>query len=102
MAPKRVIVYVGRGTLEAETVRLFLESNGIPAFVIQESAGVTFGLTVGPLGEARVLVSADDEANALELLRAMEEGAFILPEDETEVDDDNNGNDDPDEEKPEH
>jgi hypothetical protein len=82
MDPKRVVVYVGHGSLEAETVRLFLESNGVPAAVSQESAGVTFGLTVGPLGEALVLVSSEDETRARELLIAMEEGKFILPEDD--------------------
>jgi hypothetical protein len=84
MDPKMATVYIGQGALDAETVRLFLESNGIPAFVIQESAGVIYGLTLGPLGEARVVVSADNEARAIHLLAAMEEGEFILPGDDIE------------------
>lgn len=84
MEPKMAIVYIGQGTLDAETVRLFLESNGIPAFVIQESAGVIYGLTLGPLGEARVVVSAENEERAIRLLAAMEEGEFILPGDDSE------------------
>jgi hypothetical protein len=82
MEPKRVVVYTANGTLQAETIRLFLESEGVPATVSQESAGVTFGLTVGRLGEARVLVAAEDEQKAIELLDAMEEGEFILPGDD--------------------
>jgi hypothetical protein len=82
MDPKRVVVYTANGTLQAETIRLFLESEGVPATVSQESAGVTFGLTVGRLGEARVLVAAEDEQRAIELLDAMEEGEFIQPGDD--------------------
>jgi hypothetical protein len=82
MQPKRVVVYTAHGTLQAETVRLFLESAGVPAFVSQESAGVTFGLTVGRLGEARVLVAEEDQQKAIDLLDAMEEGEFILPGDD--------------------
>jgi hypothetical protein len=82
MEQKRVVVYIAHGLLEAETVRLFLESNDIPGFVSQESAGVTFGLTVGPLGEAKVYVSSEDQQQAVELLEAMEEGDFVLPGDD--------------------
>jgi hypothetical protein len=100
MDRKRVVVYVGHGTLEAETVRLFLESAGIPAVVIQESAGVTFGLTVGPLGEARVLVSAEDQTRALELLKAMEAGEYILPGDDVDPGYDEEAEEDEDWEQP--
>jgi hypothetical protein len=82
MDPRHVVVYVAHGALEAETVRLFLESEGIDAIIRQESAGVTFGLTVGSLGEARILVPAADQARAIQLLEAMEEGEFILPGDD--------------------
>jgi hypothetical protein len=82
METKPVIVYIAHGTLEAETVRLFLESEGIPAYVSQESAGVTFGLTIGPLGQAKVLVASEDQQKAVELLKDMEEGKFILPGDD--------------------
>lgn len=93
MDAKRVTVYIGRGNLDAETVRLFLGSNGITAYVTQESAGVIYGLTVGPLGEARVLVSADEAERALLLLAAMEEGEFILPGDDIDPGYDEEAND---------
>lgn len=50
------VVYIANGMLEAESVRILLESFGIPAFVNQESAGTTYGLTVGSLGEVEVIV----------------------------------------------
>ncbi len=58
------VVYLANGKLEAESVKLLLESFGIPAFVNQESAGSTYGLTVGLLGEVEVIVplSRLDEA----------------------------------------
>jgi hypothetical protein len=41
---------------EAAIIRGRLESQDIPAVIQQEAVGVVMGLTVGPLGSARVLV----------------------------------------------
>jgi len=77
---KYKVVYYANGLLEAETIKLFLASQGIEAVAYQESAGVTMGLTIGPLGEARVLVPEMQESAALSLLREMENGKFIAEE----------------------
>jgi hypothetical protein len=74
-------VYNASGKLGAEMIRLFLESFGIRSQLIQESAGVTYGLTVGPLGLAEIRVSEEDSEQTREILQAMEEGIFILPDD---------------------
>lgn len=74
MSAKYVQVYTANGMLEAETVRVFLESLGIDAFVSQESAGVTYGLTVGPLGEAKIFVPGDQVDQAMSALKEMEKG----------------------------
>lgn len=74
MMAKYVQVYTANGMLEAESIRLFLESLGMDAFISQESAGVTFGLTVGPLGEARIFVPAEQAEKAVAALKEMEEG----------------------------
>ncbi len=87
METKYVVVYTGNGQLDAEMVRLFLQSEGIEGFITQESAGTTFGLTVGTLGEARVLVPADKAELARKLLDEMEEGRF-LQDDDTGSDED--------------
>ena len=42
--------------LEANIIRGRLESADIPAMVSQEAIGAVMGLTVGPLGSAKVLV----------------------------------------------
>jgi hypothetical protein len=41
---------------EAIIIKSRLDSEGIPAVVQQEAVGTVLGLTVGPLGSARVLV----------------------------------------------
>jgi hypothetical protein len=77
---KYVNVFNANGLLEAESIHLFLESVGIISFVTQESAGISFGLTFGPLGQAKVLVNEAQADEAKELLRKMEEGAFLNTE----------------------
>ncbi len=74
MSAKYVQVYTANGMLEAETIRAFLESMGIEAFVSQESVGMTYGLTVGPLGEARIYVPDDQVDQAISALKEMEKG----------------------------
>ena len=66
-------VFVANGQLEAEIIKIYLESFGIKAFVTQESAGSTLGLTLGPLGRAEVIVSNEEEEEALELINSMNE-----------------------------
>lgn len=79
---KWVQVYAANGNLEGEMICNFLEANGITAVVRQESLGQTYGLTVGPLGEACVYVLVEQESAALELLQKMDEGSLIAPDDE--------------------
>jgi hypothetical protein len=67
-------VYTAEGKLAAEMVRLMLESFNIPATLSQESVGSVYGLTVGPLGETQILVPADKEQEAREILKDMEAG----------------------------
>ncbi len=70
----REIVYIAHGVLDAEMMRAFLESNGIWAFIMQESVGLTYGLTMGPLGECKILVEPDNVAAARELIALYEAG----------------------------
>ncbi len=63
------IVYRASGMAEAEVVKGFLDSEGIPATLDYESAGKVYGLTVDGLGEVRVLVPAawaDEAREALD------------------------------------
>lgn len=74
------VVFVAYGKLEAESVRILLESFGIPAFVNQESAGTVYGLTVGPLGEVEVLVPTKYIPEAKKIINAMKSGELETPE----------------------
>ncbi len=80
---KFVPIYTAYGHLAAEMIRLMLVSMDIPAILSQESAGAVMGLTVGRLGEVKVLVPADRAGEARAILRAMDEGKLaneIYPE----------------------
>ena len=81
--PKYKHVYTAYGQLQAETIKLFLQSLGYNARISQESAGLTLGLTVGPLGKVKILVPEEEAATATEALDKMEDGDFI-EDDETD------------------
>jgi len=71
-----VVVYSASGRLEGEMVKMLLNSEGIPAEAIQESYGITLGLTVGKLGKADILVPAEYEQQARQIIEAMENGSL--------------------------
>ncbi len=68
------VVYIANGMLEAESVRILLESFEIPAFINQESLGTTYGLSVGTLGEVEVIVPMKYITQAKKVIQEMEEG----------------------------
>ena len=76
------VVYVANGMLEAESVKIMLESFEIPAFVNQESAGTVYGLSVGPLGEVEVVVPTQYIAAAKQVIEDMRAGKLELPDSE--------------------
>jgi len=78
---QRETVLLANGQLMAESFRLFLESFGIQVILGRESAGVVYGLTVGPLGEVDVKVSPETLADARILIDAMQKGYFVSAED---------------------
>lgn len=73
-------VYTAYGQLDAAMLVDFLMANGIEATSIQESLGATYGLTVGPLGEAKIYVPADQRSAALDLIKRMENGELVQPD----------------------
>ncbi|NLJ39695.1 MAG: hypothetical protein GX432_13185 [Candidatus Atribacteria bacterium] len=68
------VVYIANGLLEAETVKLLLNSFGIEAFINQESAGISYGLTTGPLAEAEITVAQKDIQDAKMIIEKMNNG----------------------------
>ena len=89
MANEFVSVYRVSGQLNAETIKLLLESAGIEqVFLSGESIGTVYGLGIGPLAEIEILVPASQEAAAQEILSAMELGKLELPNQIDSGDDD--------------
>jgi hypothetical protein len=76
MSDKIVSVYQVAGQLEGEMIKNFLEANGIPAGLSQESAGIVYGLTVGSLGNVEILVTEENAEKAQALLLDYESGKF--------------------------
>jgi hypothetical protein len=76
MSDKIVSIYQVAGQLEGEMIKNFLEANGIPAGLSQESAGIVYGLTVGSLGNVEILVTEENAEKARALLLDYESGKF--------------------------
>jgi hypothetical protein len=77
MSAEPVIVRTVHGQLEGQMIKVFLESAGIPAVISQESAGQTYGLTIGALGAVDILVPASKASEAQELLDAYDRGELV-------------------------
>ncbi len=78
-------VYTTSGMPSAEMIRMLLESYDIAVLIVPESAGVAYGLTVGPLGSVDILVDEEDMEKAEEILRQYEQGE-LASNDEKEED----------------
>lgn len=70
------VVYKAQGRLDAESIKGFLEAQGIPIEIDQSALGQVYGLTIGDLGQVDVLVRPADYEKARALLIAMERGEF--------------------------
>lgn len=64
----RWIVIAVVGWAEAEVIRSKLDAAGIPCILQREAVGVAFGITIGALGEVRVLAPEPLAEQAIELL----------------------------------
>ena len=75
-------VFTANGEIQAQQVQAFLEVAGIRSVLRGESLRKTHGLTLDGLGSVEILVDADDEVSARELLASAEAGQFRLNEGE--------------------
>ena len=80
--PRNEVVFVANGMLEAESVKILLESFGITAYTNQESAGTVYGLTVGPLGEVEVIVPPEQVDYARKIIAEMKAGNLEVKDNE--------------------
>ena len=84
-----VVIAENVNPAEGAVIKSRLESEEIPAVVQQEAIGSVFGLTVGPLGSANVLVPEPLGERALAIL------AVTYDPDDDDGAGDDNANDDP-------
>ncbi|MGD1147227.1 MAG: DUF2007 domain-containing protein [Thermoanaerobaculaceae bacterium] len=71
-----------QGSINAEPILAALRANGIPARSRREALGSVYGLTLDGLGEVAILVSAEHEVSARELLAAGELHQLEISEEE--------------------
>ena len=67
-------VYSTNGDPEAQQIRAFLESKGIPCVLRGEALRMTHGFTLNGLGVVRICVHPDDVERARELLDSADAG----------------------------
>ena len=75
-------VFVANGELQAQQVRAFLETAGIPTFERGESVRLTHGLTLDGLGAVEIFVEEGNAAQAEELLASADAGRFRLADED--------------------
>jgi hypothetical protein len=73
-----VVIFTAQGEIEETQVRSFLAAHDIPTFVQGEALRKTHGLTLNGLGAVEILVAAENERQARELLAQAERGEFAL------------------------
>ncbi|MFU8856769.1 MAG: DUF2007 domain-containing protein [Deferrisomatales bacterium] len=71
-----VLVYVALDPLEASAVTGVLEAAGIAVWV-RDLTVTPYPVTLGPLGERRILVPGERAEEARELLRVAQEDGFL-------------------------
>ena len=72
MSDDLVLVYIAAGQVEANFIKSLLEANDIPVLSVQEGMGGVYGMTVGPLGEVKLFVTAAQRVAAEEIIRDYE------------------------------
>jgi len=73
------LLYRAYGILDAKSIQLLLESFEIKSEIIQESTGVTYGLTLGNLGSANIYVQKSQFEEAEKIITLLEAGDLELP-----------------------
>jgi hypothetical protein len=79
-----VVIFTAQGEIEETQVRSFLAANDIPTIASGEALRKTHGLTLNGLGAVEILVAAEHERQARDLLAQAERGELTL-DDSTET-----------------
>jgi hypothetical protein len=88
--PNIVVVRSANGKLEADMLKLFLESQGLHPILAGESVGNVYGLQITPLGLVDIFVLEEEEQEALRVLEKLDRGDFEQANDSLLEDPSNN------------
>jgi len=77
-----IVIFTAQGELEETQVRSFLAAHDIPTSTRGEALRHTHGLTLNGLGAVEIMVAAEHETTARQLLDQAERGELTLTEDE--------------------
>lgn len=69
------LIWKANGYMDAQLIKNYLESYGIAVYNFEESVGLSYGLTVGPLGEAELYVLSSQFEEAKEYMRQYAEAS---------------------------
>ncbi len=69
------LIWKANGYMDAQLIKNYLESYGIVVYNFEESVGLTYGLTAGPLGEAELYVLTSQAEEAKKYMREYAEAS---------------------------
>ncbi len=92
-----VEIYRAANEMEAQVIKSFLESSGIPVMLQHEAISSVIGFSTGPLAEVAVFVPEPLADKAIELLESDEEPDEDDEEEDYEDDEEEDYEDDEDE-----
>jgi hypothetical protein len=78
------LIWKANGYMDAQLIKNYLESFGIAVYNFEESVGLSYGLTVGPLGEVELYVPTSQAEEAQQYMRQYAEASG---QDEPDFDD---------------
>jgi hypothetical protein len=69
------LIWKANGYMDAQLIKNYLESFGIVVYNFEESVGISYGLTAGPLGEVELFVLSSQFEEAKEYMRQYAEAS---------------------------
>jgi len=69
------LIWKASGYMDAQLIKNYLESFGIAVYNFEESVALSYGLTVGPLGEVELYVPSSQAEEAEKYMRQYAEAS---------------------------
>ena len=69
------LIWKANGYMDSQLIKNYLESFGIAVYNFEESVGLSYGLTAGPLGEVELYVPSSQLEEAKKYMRQYAEAS---------------------------